>query len=252
MRGGTHRASWAIEAGSARVEAGRREHAQAPAARAARPWVSGVGPGRPEVGNERRPKVGCRARWAGTTLRPMSGSPLDAHAASPQELRDRIVAERRGSPFPALSHRHGRADPARPRRCGGPRHDRAPRHQRRRPRVGRAGVTRARGARARRRRLGGHGRRPLPQRHMGQRRAADGPPAARRRRHDHARRLACRVPRAARQLGVAANGLGDRPAHRRAPHASAAPRAGRAVSAVQGLPLRDAGDEPADRGGNWC
>jgi len=29
----------------------------------------------------------------------MSGSPLDAHAASPQELRDRIVAERRGSPF---------------------------------------------------------------------------------------------------------------------------------------------------------
>jgi FHA domain-containing protein len=29
----------------------------------------------------------------------MSSSPLDAHAASPQELRDRIVAERRGSPF---------------------------------------------------------------------------------------------------------------------------------------------------------
>jgi pSer/pThr/pTyr-binding forkhead associated (FHA) protein len=29
----------------------------------------------------------------------MSGSPLDAHAASPQELRDRLAAERRGSPF---------------------------------------------------------------------------------------------------------------------------------------------------------
>jgi hypothetical protein len=29
----------------------------------------------------------------------MPGSPMDAHAASPQELRDRIAAERRGSPF---------------------------------------------------------------------------------------------------------------------------------------------------------
>jgi pSer/pThr/pTyr-binding forkhead associated (FHA) protein len=29
----------------------------------------------------------------------MPRSPLDAHAASPQELRDRIAAERRGSPF---------------------------------------------------------------------------------------------------------------------------------------------------------
>jgi pSer/pThr/pTyr-binding forkhead associated (FHA) protein len=30
---------------------------------------------------------------------PMSGSPLDAHAASPQELRERIAAERAGAPF---------------------------------------------------------------------------------------------------------------------------------------------------------
>lgn len=29
----------------------------------------------------------------------MSGSPLDAHVASPEELRDRIAAERRGAPF---------------------------------------------------------------------------------------------------------------------------------------------------------
>jgi pSer/pThr/pTyr-binding forkhead associated (FHA) protein len=29
----------------------------------------------------------------------MSGSPIDAHAASPEELRDRLAAERRGSPF---------------------------------------------------------------------------------------------------------------------------------------------------------
>lgn len=29
----------------------------------------------------------------------MSGSPLDAHAASPEELRERIAAERRGVPF---------------------------------------------------------------------------------------------------------------------------------------------------------
>jgi pSer/pThr/pTyr-binding forkhead associated (FHA) protein len=29
----------------------------------------------------------------------MSGSPIDAHAASPEELRERIFAERRGAPF---------------------------------------------------------------------------------------------------------------------------------------------------------
>ena len=39
----------------------------------------------------------CRSR--GGTLRPVSGSPLDAHVASPEELRDRIAAERRGAPF---------------------------------------------------------------------------------------------------------------------------------------------------------
>jgi pSer/pThr/pTyr-binding forkhead associated (FHA) protein len=36
---------------------------------------------------------------------PMPGSPLDAHAASPRELRDRIAAERAGSPF--LIYRSG-------------------------------------------------------------------------------------------------------------------------------------------------
>ena len=54
------------------------------------------GPRRPLVGLGTT-LVGCRQ--AAGYAPPMSGSPLDAHAASPQELRDRIVAERRGAPF---------------------------------------------------------------------------------------------------------------------------------------------------------
>ena len=38
----------------------------------------------------------------------MPGSPLDAHVATPQELRDRIAAERRGSPF--LAYRSDTGD----------------------------------------------------------------------------------------------------------------------------------------------
>ena len=40
----------------------------------------------------------------------MSGSPLDAHAASPRELRARIAAERGGAPF--LLYRTGAGDEA--------------------------------------------------------------------------------------------------------------------------------------------
>ncbi len=43
------------------------------------------------------------ASWAGNTLRPLSGpSPLQAHSASPAELRERIEAERGGWPFLVL------------------------------------------------------------------------------------------------------------------------------------------------------
>jgi pSer/pThr/pTyr-binding forkhead associated (FHA) protein len=47
-----------------------------------------------------RPTLGGVPRRAlGSRLRAVSRSPLDAHAASPEELRDRIAAERRGAPF---------------------------------------------------------------------------------------------------------------------------------------------------------
>ncbi|MDX6731497.1 MAG: hypothetical protein QOC54_1445 [Baekduia sp.] len=44
----------------------------------------------------------------GVRLRCVSPSPLDAHVASPEELRDRIAAERRGAPF--LVYRTDRGD----------------------------------------------------------------------------------------------------------------------------------------------
>ena len=72
------------------------------------------GPGRPgrrrrsqgPRGGARTPKVGLaptlgadtRAR-ARNTLRLVPDSPLDAHVATPQDLKERIAAERRGTPF---------------------------------------------------------------------------------------------------------------------------------------------------------
>jgi FHA domain len=38
-------------------------------------------------------------RGAGSTVRSVPDSPLDAHAATPQDLKERIAAERRGTPF---------------------------------------------------------------------------------------------------------------------------------------------------------
>src|SRR3954470_4771362 len=50
-------------------------------------------------GGARAPPLGGGARAAPDYAWPMSGSPLDPHAASPRELRDRIAAERSGAPF---------------------------------------------------------------------------------------------------------------------------------------------------------
>jgi FHA domain len=56
------------------------------------------GIGLPEVATGRHLGGGA-GRGARGYAAPMSGSPLDAHAASPEELRDRIAAERAGVPF---------------------------------------------------------------------------------------------------------------------------------------------------------
>jgi FHA domain len=40
-----------------------------------------------------------RAARRASTLRPVPESPLDAHVATPRDLKDRIAAERRGTPF---------------------------------------------------------------------------------------------------------------------------------------------------------
>ena len=45
------------------------------------------------------PLVQTRAFAAGNTLCSVPDSPLDAHVATPQDLKDRIAAERRGTPF---------------------------------------------------------------------------------------------------------------------------------------------------------
>src|SRR5918997_4900207 len=54
------------------------------------------------------PRVGRRSPPGGvrlTTLPRVSGSPLDAHVATPREIAERIAAERRGTPF--LVYRDG-------------------------------------------------------------------------------------------------------------------------------------------------
>ena len=45
------------------------------------------------------PLVGVLERAREARLRRVPRSPLDAHAASPEELRERIAAERHGAPF---------------------------------------------------------------------------------------------------------------------------------------------------------
>ena len=198
---------------------------QAPAARAARTWVRGVDLAAPRW-RPAPPLVGRSAGRAGLGSARVSRSPLDAHAASPEELRERIAAERRGEPF--LVYRTDDGDQllvdlgaAADRVTIGRRAT-----QRRPARVGLPRLTRARRARARRRGVGADRRRPVAQRHVGQRRARDGPPPPERRRHDLGRRARSSCSARPGQLGVAARRCPRvGPAHRRAAHARPAARA---------------------------
>ena len=52
--------------------------------------------------------MGVIGRGAGVRLWRVSESPLDPHRSSPEELRERIAAERRGAPF--LAYRTDTSD----------------------------------------------------------------------------------------------------------------------------------------------
>ena len=109
----------------------------------------------------------------------MSRTPLDLHVARPEELRARIAAERRGTPF--LLYRDGEdrqviveLGEGRDRR-----HARTQLAGRHRAALGPRGLAAACDARADRRRLGACRRAPVAQRHVRQRRAARHAPPSR-------------------------------------------------------------------------
>ena len=120
-------------------------------------------------------------------------SPLQAHSATPAELRERIEAERRGRPFLVFRDGDG-AQRLLDLGVAGARERRPRQRQRAEPALGHGGLAPARRARGDRGRVDGQRRRPLAQRHLRQRRAHLGPHAAARRRRPARRADLDRLP----------------------------------------------------------
>ena len=163
---------------------------------------------------------------------PVAGTPLRPHVATPAELRERLRAEAAGGAVPRPARR-GR--PAAHRRARGrPRaaHDRPRRGDRRGAAWDARRVAHPRDARAARERLDDRRRRPLAQRHVGQR-GARRPPAGACATATSSASAARRSPsarrgRAARRRDADRRGR----AGGRRPDAGAAPRARRALPAL--------------------